>query len=391
MNTMKSHITFVSLIFAITTLGWWFLGATMQGRTEMLNTKLEQVVNDVWGPPLTQTHPTATLSSDNHRTSLLPAKSEVFVDINYAPRLTGLIKQRTYDLNYKAGYEFTNPTEVTQILQLNFQTPAKQTMCDQLKFEVTANGKTESPSISPEEGLMTTMVELKPKEHVQLNVEYKCRGSDNWTYRFPAGARLQNFALAMETNFREVNFPVHSPSLRTQKSGGYHLEWNYSDAIATHGVGIDMPSELQAGPIAAKVSFYVPLSLFLFFGVIGLSCLSRGVRLHPINYFFIACGFFAFPLLFAYSLDVIPPAIAFGIASTISVVLVCGYLRTAAGPFIFGVAIPAQLAYMVLFNLSFFFKGLTGLTITVVAIATLAVVMMLTAKIDWTERLQTMK
>jgi hypothetical protein len=50
---------------------------------------------------------------------------------------------------------------------------------------------------------------------------------------------------------------------------------------------------------------------------------------------------------------------------------------------LFKVALPAQLAYLVLFSASFFFDGLTGITLTVCGVATLALLMFLTARVDW--------
>lgn len=51
------------------------------------------------------------------------------------------------------------------------------------------------------------------------------------------------------------------------------------------------------------------------------------------------------------------------------------------------VAAPAQLVYLILFSYTFFFTGYTGLSLTVGAIVTLAILMQVTAKVDW-ERLQ---
>ncbi len=45
----------------------------------------------------------------------------------------------------------------------------------------------------------------------------------------------------------------------------------------------------------------------------------------------------------------------------------------------------AQLVYLVLFSYAFFFKGFTGLTVTIGAIVTLFVVMQMTARIRWSE------
>ncbi len=43
----------------------------------------------------------------------------------------------------------------------------------------------------------------------------------------------------------------------------------------------------------------------------------------------------------------------------------------------------AQLVYLVLFNYAFFFKGFTGLTITLGSVGTLFALMQLTARVDW--------
>jgi len=68
------------------------------------------------------------------------------------------------------------------------------------------------------------------------------------------------------------------------------------------------------------------------------------------------------------------------------VTLVVRYLASALGNrFPWKTALAAQLFYLVLFSYSFFLKGMTGLTVTIGAVVTLAVMMTLTAKIDWDE------
>ena len=48
----------------------------------------------------------------------------------------------------------------------------------------------------------------------------------------------------------------------------------------------------------------------------------------------------------------------------------------------------AQLIYLVLFSYAFFWKGFTGLAMTVIAIITLFVVMQATGRIRWSEHLR---
>ena len=62
------------------------------------------------------------------------------------------------------------------------------------------------------------------------------------------------------------------------------------------------------------------------------------------------------------------------------------YLATALGrEFPWKIAAAGQLFYLVLFSYSFFLEGMTGLTVTVGSVLTLAVLMKLTAKLDWSE------
>ena len=46
-------------------------------------------------------------------------------------------------------------------------------------------------------------------------------------------------------------------------------------------------------------------------------------------------------------------------------------------------ALPAQAIYLVVFSASFFIDGLTGITLTVLGVITLALLMFLTARTDW--------
>jgi hypothetical protein len=46
----------------------------------------------------------------------------------------------------------------------------------------------------------------------------------------------------------------------------------------------------------------------------------------------------------------------------------------------------AQFIYLVLFSYAFFFKGLTGLSVTIGSILTLFVVMQMTGRIRWSEQ-----
>jgi len=87
--------------------------------------------------------------------------------------------------------------------------------------------------------------------------------------------------------------------------------------------------------------------------------------------------------MFAYLVDLLALPASFAIATIVSVLLVSGYLRAVGGRRLLAIALPAQTLYLVAFSASFFFDGLTGITLTVLAVFTLALLMFLTAKVDW--------
>jgi inner membrane protein involved in colicin E2 resistance len=110
----------------------------------------------------------------------------------------------------------------------------------------------------------------------------------------------------------------------------------------------------------------------------------KKIKIHPMNYFFVAAAFFSFHLLLSYLVDHIPIHVAFWICSLVSIFLVVSYMRlVVGGRFAFIEIALSQLVYLVLFSYTFFFEGYTGLAITILCICTLFVVMQFTGKVNW--------
>ena len=75
------------------------------------------------------------------------------------------------------------------------------------------------------------------------------------------------------------------------------------------------------------------------------------------------------------------------VSSVVSVALVVSYLRLVVGiRFAALEAGTAQLIYLVIFSYAFFWKGFTGLAITIISVITLFVVMQATGKVKWSEK-----
>jgi hypothetical protein len=384
-----THLIVTAAIVACTAVAWFVLAVALNHRTAGSTNTMRHEVSGVWGPPLVQQHPMAWYETPNApggRAQLLPSASNVEVDLDYDPKQRGLIWHRTYDAAFSAKHVFTNPTKIPQTLYISFPLPDTTAGLTGFEFRL-GDDDTATPADPGASGVITRAVLLPASESITLHTRYKTRGTDTWLYQFPDNRRLSGFELTMRTSFPEedINFPVGtaSPSKRGAVDGGFRMVWDFPDILAAPDIGMDMPKQLNAGPVATRIAFFAPVSLLFFVTIVLLIGGIKGIPLHPMHVFFVSAGFFAFHLLFSYLVDIISLPLAFSFATVASVLLVCGYLKAVGGTKLLLIALPAQLLYLVAFTASFFIDGLTGITLTVLAVITLALLMFLTAKVDW--------
>ena len=387
MNSMR--ILAVGIIFLCTSLAWVVLGQSMSMRTLQRDGKQSGAVAEGWGPELVQFHPTAwhlSPTGADGRKLVAPVSSEVSVELAFEPRQRGLLRYRTYDTRFEGSYKIANSSPVTQTMYVEFQLPDKDT--SYYDFSLTL-GDGPASVRTPRDGVITEAVVLPAGESAGLNVAYRVRGTNEWRYEFGGNARVQDFTLTMRADFEEIDFPAGtgSPTARERTDSGWDLRWDYPDVLSAQAIGMAMPALLNAGPVVARIAFFAPVSLLFFFTVMLIVGVVRDDNLHPMNYFFLAAGFFAFHLLMAYLVDVLPLHASFLIATAVSLLLVCGYVHLVTAGRLTRAAFICQFAYLVLFSYSFFFHGLTGLSITIGSVATLALLMLLSARVDWSAKL----
>ncbi len=404
---MIRRIVAISFIFLCTTVAWMILGTTIYSRTGSSNEQLQGHVASTWGTAQEQGPPSAcykkteispVTEQDHGKTAVrndvierripLPLDStRVNVNLYLDYRQKGLLWYSTYTVDFAGDYQFRNDTPETQTVEFSLPFPAEHAVYDGLRMKV--NGK-EMSAITAGNGASVTAT-MEPGQTAFLQVAYHSRGLESWRYKLGDGiSHVHDFVLTMVTNFKEIDFAddTLSPTAKERQADGWRLTWQHSDLISGFEIGMTMPEKLQPGPLAGQISYFAPVSLFFFFFLMFILTTLRNIELHPMNYFFLAAAFFAFHLLLAYLVDHISIHLAMVIASLVSIALVVSYLRLVVGPrFATIEAGGAQLIYLVLFSYAFFWKGFTGLSITIISIATLFVVMQATGRIRWSEKL----
>jgi inner membrane protein involved in colicin E2 resistance len=395
-----ARLAAIIVIYLGVSLAWAILGGSVTARTQTSFRRLHAQVGGLWGTPLNQQAPGLTVEETIPFTDdqgkpktrkvyhpLVPDSSDIKVALRSDARRKGLLWYRTYAVDFDATYTVTHSYTNQPVLVARFLFPAENAVYDDFTFSV--NGREAEPAGIHPEGLPISLP-LPPGETATIRARYKSRGLDQWAYRFHQGvSQVNNFRLVADTDFHRLDFPERSlsPTRKESTPQGWRLTWQFAKLISGFSAGVEMPEQPNPGPMTARIAFAAPVGLLFFLAVVVIMGAMRGLNLHPMHYFFVACGFFAFHLLMAYLADHLELRLTFLTCAAVSVLLVLSYLIRAVGPdFSLKVVAPAQFIYLVLFSYAFFFEGYTGLAITIASILTLAVLMHVTAKVDWGAR-----
>lgn len=413
---MLRRMIVIVAIFVALSGAWFALGGSVLHRTWNADGRLKHEVAALWGDRQEQVSPevrfrwakkvvdTETVEDPESKKKSLVTKerevwvtepqildgSKISVDLALEQRKKGLLWYATYGVDFAGNYTYVHDDEREGILEITWRFPTTSAIYDRFRFEV--NGVMD-PSIVPvDDGgakVVRASVPVRRGTRIPFTIAYASRGLEEWRYSFGANVnRVKNFDFTLATDFREIDYPAGtiSPQSIEPTRDGFKLRWVSENLISGFAIGMEMPRRINPGPLAAEMTFFAPVSLFFFFVWMFVITLMKKIELHPMNYLFLGAAFFAFHLLFAYSVDHIDLVPAFAIASAVSVALVVSYLRLVVGLRFAAVeAGVSQGVYLVFFSWAHFLEGFTGLIVTIGGILTLFALMQLTGRIRWSE------
>ncbi len=375
----------IALIFMLAAGAWFVLAGTVDYRTNNSGEALSMQVEGLWGGPQAQLAPTFIAEAGGKRNELDLLGSDIKADFKLDQRRKGLLWYATYTVDFSGEYRVknTSSTPATATFALEFPSPEGQYD----GFTVSVDGK--PVPVTYGSGSASATFRMPAGASAAITTGYHTQGLDSWSYvpvRDGVGV-VKDFTLTMNTDFTKVDFPdsaVSPTNPIAEENGHKTLTWQYENLVSGRPITLTMPKPMNPGPLATRISMFAPVSLLFFFAGLVLLTATKGIRLHPINYGFLAAGFFAFHLLFAYLVDRVNINVSFLIAAAASVALCVGYLWMVlgAGRTLVEIAL-SQFVFLVLFSYSFFFEGLTGLAVTIGSVITLGYFMAKTAHVDW--------
>lgn len=404
-------------VLVAATIGWVVLGAVTSVRKDTAEHGLGERIDELWGTSQAQRPPALTFNwktyrrerteredpkdkakkieewttvTEEHGKSVPLAGTKVRAELRSDLRRKGLRWYSLYGLTFDGTWRYQHEEPVEGWLQLAFRFPSPDGLYDD--FHLLVDGVDRGRELEPKNGEVNLVVPVRPQQAVTIAVAYKTRGRDEWRYEPADGVGLlRDVALDVTTDFPDIDFPAGSlsPTSKDRHEQGWRLGWRFAQVVTGQGLGVVTPQRTQPGELAAELAFSAPISLIFFVGILFILSVVRRIDVHPMNYLLLAGAFFAFHLLFAYTADRLPVEVAFALASAVSVALVISYLRLVVSPdFAWREAGGAQLVYLVGFSLAHFWKGVTGLTVTILAVVTLFLVMQLTGRIRWSDVFQ---
>ena len=404
---MKKNIAALIFIFICTSIAWMILGGVTSARTHEQDTKLKAAVGQLWGTVQMQNAPyiyyqtkkeievktvrgSETIVEKKVETLNHPVileASDISVDFKLEYRKKGLLWYSVYKITFDGTYALANTTERQRVYFFEYTFPTTEGIYD--NFFLSVDGE-KVREFKPVGGRIVQGIRIEPGEVKKVRIAYGSQGMDEWWYVFGSGvSHIRNFKLTMTTDFDKIDFSQNSvsPTQKKIRDKGWELSWEYDDLISGIQISIAMPQKVNPGPFVSKVTFFAPISLFLFFFLMFIITTLKGVKIHPMNFFFIGAAYFSFHLLLAYLADHVDIHLSLIISSAVSIFLVISYMRLVVGSrFAFLETGISQFVYLVLFSYTFFLTGYTGLAITVLCVVTLFMVMQLTGKIDWAQQ-----
>jgi len=210
--------------------------------------------------------------------------SRIAATLHLDYRQKGLLWFSTYKVDFEGAYTFQNPTarEEEFVVQLPF--PAQQAVYDNVQLLL--DDKPMAVTLAGRKAVARTRLAAGAKS--VLHAAYRSQGLDSWRYTFAREktdgsekeiSQARDFQLLVKTDFSGFDFPDNSlsPTEKRQTANGWEMEWNYQNLVSGFDIALKMPQKLQPGPLAGRISYFAPVSLFFFFFLVFILSALRGM------------------------------------------------------------------------------------------------------------------
>jgi inner membrane protein involved in colicin E2 resistance len=396
----------IAIIYIASFIAWMILGVSNLTRTNDSFRALKSQVMNLYGDAVIINAPECYSHIKSLKEELVdgkkitkesveketyePSRSEIQIDINLDQRKKGNLWFPTFKARFSGTYEFKIQNKKAghdRVYYIYTALGSSNSIYDNIQLAVNNQNVSNILPLIQKESIN---IVLPQDSIVTLTMSYECTGMENLSYFISPQqndiCQINNFLLTLRTDFNDYDFPrdMMSPIEKKETENGHELIWRFTSSVTGKDIGIIIPNKLNPGEIVSRVTFFAPVSLLFFFIVLFVISIIMKVNIHPMNYFFLAATFFSFHLMYSYFSDHLNIYLTFAIASVVSLLLTVTYMRVFTPKKLAFLYAPlTQFIYLIIFSYSFFFKGMTGIIVTICSVLTLFLLMQITARVDW--------
>lgn len=376
------------LIFIPIVIGLFMLAGRLEMRTYKAMYAQKDSVERIWGGNLAQPMPSVRYKHFGSDVSSLSRgdihAAHVKVDLKVDYRKKGLVYYTGYNAEFTGQYTLKNPEKEKIYLSFIFPYPTKQGegMLSDVKLLVNGEEDLKNTEYQPSLALWTGLLEAGAS--IEMTLQYKGRGLNEFKYGFETGKQINNFKLEMwvdvdkKLDYPESTMPPTAP-LDISKQGT-KLIWQLDRTLTRSNIGVVLPDKLNIEKQLAIMSYRAPAFFLIFLVTLLITFVLAGQRPNFIQVAIVSVGYFMFYPLFAYLVVYINPVLALLISFSIIGFLIFNYLRNLHQ---IQVALAVLVAYTFCLGITTVAALLplyTGLILTLEGVVLIAVIMQVLTK-----------
>ena len=356
-------------------------------RFDFASSKLYQDVTERWGAPIVQPEPSVRWvesgSVFNSLESLPLARQSITVDATMNYRKRGLVYFSGFDFAFRGAFEIRNEEGKTIDLVFVFpiQMSKNQVLLSELDFRV--DGVSQPIDLAESADRLVWTGRLADGEALHLEIGFRGRGLDSFTYRLDPALPVRDFELAVRVaggdGFDYAQGVV--PATQTEIGNGQvALAWSFPALESGVPVGVRLPREKTYDRILGTMIRRSWATFVLFFVAISLLAFSLGRRLRFYESYLLASQYAFFFFLLAYFAAYVHFYIAFPTALAIIGLLITSYLERVLGKRARRPVLLLLAALLAIPTLAVILEGYTGLIYTLEILAGLVALAVLTTR-----------
>lgn len=315
------------------------------------------------------------------------SSQQITVKVDKNIRRKGLLYFPGYDYTFTGEYRLQNNLGRPAQFVFDFNFPGGAGRITGI--EVLFNGKPYTADVNFADGVQW-QGRLAAGESHTVRIRYAAQGTGTLRYSFRGGrTAIRNLDVRVQSGFTDVEIldGTMVPGGVDRGAEGVQYRWAGKELVTGQDIALRFNVSGNYGQFVAKLYWNAPFAVFLFVLVLMVVVKGRQIPLAVMHFLLMTASFFAFYLLGSYLVSYLPviPALLLALAVSTGMMVYYAVLLKRDKLLVKAVA-GSAFVFQWIFSLAFLSPAHAGLVITLTVVATLGVVLKVTAAINWTDK-----